>query len=171
MDVPPPPYRIQMNRMPPLPTSCVVGPVDGPASTPSKPHVLLDMILVTVRGAGQAMTFLKPSADVHTSIAKVPCQPRSDRSRLNVRPARRPGERVQLLGVELERGGVDAVALPSRARSILEDVALVRTTDGAMHFDALHEQRSILFRLHVILVNRLPETRPCSRQAGNRLCV
>src|SRR5215210_672256 len=82
-------------------------------------------------------------------------------------PARRqetllhPGALLRFgFGVEAERGGVDAVALAFRGRTVLEHVSLVGAADGAVYLRAAHEEAAILFSLDVPLVYRCPETRP-----------
>src|SRR3712207_1628438 len=62
--------------------------------------------------------------------------------------------------VEAECGGVDAVALARRGRSVLEEVSLVGAADGAVYLRAAHEEAPILFRLDVCFVEWLPEARP-----------
>src|SRR5215212_8948539 len=62
--------------------------------------------------------------------------------------------------IEAECGGVDAVALARRGRSVLEDVSLVGAADGAVYLSAAHEKAPILFRLDVCFVEWLPEARP-----------
>src|SRR5215204_6456742 len=82
-------------------------------------------------------------------------------------PARRqetllhPGALLRFgFGVEAERGGVDAVALAFRGRTVLEHVSLVGAADGAVYLRAAHEEATVLFGLDIGFVERLPETRP-----------
>src|SRR5215211_648714 len=72
-------------------------------------------------------------------------------------------------GVEAEGGGVDAVALARRGRSVFEQVSLVGSADGAVYLDAAHEEAAVLLRLYVCIVERPPEARPA--RAGIVLAV
>src|SRR5215211_346884 len=73
----------------------------------------------------------------------------------------RPGSLLRRgFRLEAQRGGVYAVALASRGRSVVEQVPLVGAADGAMYFRAAHEEAAVLLDLNVILVDGRPEARP-----------
>src|SRR5688500_18040208 len=61
---------------------------------------------------------------------------------------------------EPHRRRVHAEALAGRLRSIVEEVAEVRVGVRRAHLGALHEQRAVGLRLHVLRHERLREARP-----------
>src|SRR5919112_2570329 len=72
--------------------------------------------------------------------------------------------------LEVERCRVNAVALARRLGAVVEEVALVSATHGAMYLRALHkEDAAVLFSLDVTLVERLVETRPARARIELRL--
>ena len=63
--------------------------------------------------------------------------------------------------IEFERGRVDAVAQARRLGTVVEDVALVRTTNGAVHLRTPHKKEApVLLGFDVAFVDRRPEARP-----------
>src|SRR5919112_2116767 len=63
-------------------------------------------------------------------------------------------------GVEAECGGVDAVALARRCRSVLKDVSLVGAAGRTVHLRTAHEEAAVLLCLDATIVERRPEARP-----------
>src|SRR5262245_1948542 len=63
-------------------------------------------------------------------------------------------------GLEGQRAGVDAVALPGRGRPVVEDVAQVATAAAADHLGAAHEQAVVRPQLDRLGDRGLVEARP-----------
>src|SRR2546422_143712 len=61
---------------------------------------------------------------------------------------------------ELEGGGVDAVPQARRLRAVFEHMAQVGPAVGALDLGPPHEQAAIFLLLHVLFLDRRPETRP-----------
>src|SRR2546429_3270438 len=70
-----------------------------------------------------------------------------------------------LFWLQLERHGVDAVALARRRRTVVEDVAKVRPTVAAEDLGTAHEEAVVRAQLHRFQVGRLVKAGP----AGTRL--
>src|SRR5215813_9990105 len=71
--------------------------------------------------------------------------------------------------VELERRGVDAVALPGRLRAVVEDVPEVRVAPRAVHLGPAHEEARVLLGLDRLRRGRLEVRRPAG--AGVELVI
>src|SRR2546423_2902319 len=69
-------------------------------------------------------------------------------------------DRASLGPVQLERAGVDAVALAGGLGAVVEHVAQVRTARGAGRLDAVHEVAEVVVELHGVRRGRIPEARP-----------
>src|SRR6266550_2809399 len=67
-----------------------------------------------------------------------------------------------LLGVELDRGAVDAVAQAGRLRAVVEHVSQVPAAVRARHLGPGHEQRSVGRLLDRRVFRRLVEARPAA---------
>src|SRR5882724_1941908 len=65
-----------------------------------------------------------------------------------------------LLGLEIQRRRVDAVALARRLGAVGKDVAEMSGTAGAMHLGARHEEAAVGLGLDGFLAGRLIEARP-----------
>src|SRR5215211_474503 len=75
-----------------------------------------------------------------------------------------------LLGlVQVQRTGIEAVALAGGLGAVVEDVAQVAAAAGADDLRALHEEASVGSQLHRVRLGRLPERGPAG--AGVELCV
>lgn len=74
-----------------------------------------------------------------------------------------------ILGRQLQRDGVDAVALAGRLRSVGKDVAEVGATAAAVHLGAGHEQAAVGLGRHRPRVYRLPEAGPAGAAVELRL--
>src|SRR4051812_32194455 len=74
--------------------------------------------------------------------------------------ARALSKRSGLAAVEVQRAGVDAVALAGRARAVVEHVSQVGATARAPHLDAAHAVAVVRDQLHAVVGDRLPEARP-----------
>src|SRR6267143_1357034 len=81
------------------------------------------------------------------------------------RSGRRSVGRRRVAGEELQRGGVEAVALTGRRRPVGKQVAEVAVAAPAADLDALHAVRAVAQEREVLGVERLVEGRP----AGARL--
>src|ERR1700687_2959246 len=69
-----------------------------------------------------------------------------------------------LVGHELERAAVHAVAQSRGVRPVVEHMAEMRLAGGAAHFRAAHEQRAVLMVAPRALVGGRVEARPaCTR--------
>ncbi len=65
-----------------------------------------------------------------------------------------------LLGVELQRAGVDAVALPGGVRPVVEDVAKMTAAALAQYLGTPHPEASVFAQLDILGDRRLVEARP-----------
>src|SRR5215472_11127216 len=73
----------------------------------------------------------------------------------------RSGDRRYVLGLhELQRGRVHAVTQAGRAWAVVEDVAEMGVTLGALHLVAYHAQADVAAGLDVLFGDRLPEAGP-----------
>src|SRR2546423_8646107 len=72
----------------------------------------------------------------------------------------RPPRTCRLLLVELERAGVDAVALPGAAGTVGEHVTQMSAARRAGHLDPVHSEAVVVMQLDVGPVRRLGEARP-----------
>src|SRR5215470_532726 len=80
-----------------------------------------------------------------------------------------PGACRALALVELERGGVDAIALPGRLGPVVEDVPEVRIAPRAVHLGPAHEEARVLLGLDRLRRGRLEVRRPAG--AGVELVI
>ena len=74
--------------------------------------------------------------------------------------AERAGLRLSSSRVELQRAGVDAVALAGRVRAVVEDVAQVAAAARADDLGAPHEEAVVGPGLDPVVGHRVPEARP-----------
>src|SRR6202035_4561201 len=75
-------------------------------------------------------------------------------------PPVRGATALVLLRLELQRAGIDAVALPGGGRAVVEHVTQMATTTAAHHLGASHEQAALCPQLDALGHPRLLEAGP-----------
>src|SRR5262245_12113842 len=85
------------------------------------------------------------------------------------RPPRSPRPGALLLLLELEGGGIDAVAQPRRPGAVRKHVAEMGVAVAAVRFRAGHPVAAVLFHGDIFLLRRLPEAGPAA--AGLELVI
>lgn len=78
---------------------------------------------------------------------------------------------MSFLFIELEGGGIDAVAQLRRRWTVVEQMAEVGATPAAHHFYPAHKEAMILFGFDILPRGRRPETGPTGAGIELRLRV